>query len=61
MTELRESVLHCAICSREIHGLTGLDEARNMAAHVAEHHDLSLPLELILEMRERWEDEGWRW
>jgi hypothetical protein len=61
VSEIREVVLHCAMCSRVIGGVTGLDEAQNMAAHLAEHHDLSLDMWVVLSMRERWEAEGWRW
>jgi hypothetical protein len=53
--------LHCALCSRAIGGITGLDEAQNMRAHLEEHHDLSFDdLWVVLIVRESWEAEGWR-
>lgn len=52
--------LHCAYCDRPIHGWTGLDELRNMIAHLAEHHDLSVNMRKALDLREAWEAAGYR-
>lgn len=55
-----EKVLYCALCQRQIGGVTGLDEARNMVAHLAEHHEISIDLYGVLALREQWEAAGQR-
>jgi hypothetical protein len=48
--------LICELCERPIGGVTGLDECQNLIAHMAEHHDMTIPdVVAAAELRAEWE------